>query len=117
MNDQHEVISAFIDDEPFDPQALADALADPAGRALLIDLIALRHVVQPTEAALRTPASPRRRNVLVAGAAAAGLVLALFGGYLVGQSRTVVASSDAPAATRIVQGPSEWQAPLPRGAQ
>ena len=50
MSDTHAVISAFLDDEPFDPVALADALSDPAGRALLIDLLALRHIVQPEEA-------------------------------------------------------------------
>ena len=44
MNTNHEVISAFLDDEPFEPQALAEALADPAGRELLIDFVLVRHV-------------------------------------------------------------------------
>ena len=39
MSDRHEVISAFIDDEPFEPRELARALADPSGRILLIDLV------------------------------------------------------------------------------
>jgi hypothetical protein len=46
MNETHEVISAFLDDEPFDASRLVEALSDPAGRDLLIDLIALRHLVE-----------------------------------------------------------------------
>ena len=45
MSDTHAVISAFLDDEAFEPVALAEALSDPAGRALLIDLLALRRIV------------------------------------------------------------------------
>jgi hypothetical protein len=44
--DTHEVVSAFLDDEPFDPADLAAALADPAGRQLLLDLVALRTLVR-----------------------------------------------------------------------
>ena len=47
MDDTRDVISAFLDDEPFDSNKLTEALSDPAGRTLLIDLIALRHLVQP----------------------------------------------------------------------
>ena len=39
MNNTHDVISAFLDDEPFDSSTLAEALSEPAGRDLLIDLI------------------------------------------------------------------------------
>ena len=46
MPDSHDVISAFLDDEPFDAAELAAALADRAGRTLLIDLIALRHLAE-----------------------------------------------------------------------
>ncbi len=42
MSSTHEVISAFLDEEPFDSEELMDALSDPAGRALLIDLVALQ---------------------------------------------------------------------------
>ncbi len=38
MSDSHEVISAFLDDEAFDANALAHALSEPAGRELLLDL-------------------------------------------------------------------------------
>ena len=42
----HEVISAFLDDEPFESADLAAALADPEGRRLLLDLMALRTLVR-----------------------------------------------------------------------
>jgi len=50
----HDVISAFLDNEPFDSQELAGALASPEGRDLLLDLIALRAIVQPEELRPRT---------------------------------------------------------------
>ena len=39
MNPTREVISAFLNDRSFEPDELAAALDDSAGRALLIDLI------------------------------------------------------------------------------
>jgi hypothetical protein len=44
-----EVISAFLDDEAFEPRALAEALAHPDGRDLLIDLVLLRHLAQSAD--------------------------------------------------------------------
>ena len=38
----HDVISAFLDNEPFDAQELSATLATSEGRDLLIDLVALR---------------------------------------------------------------------------
>jgi hypothetical protein len=105
-----EVISAFLDDEPFEPQALADALADPANRELLIDFVLLRHVAQSDESpavVMPTPA-PRsdRRLYLVAAAAA---VVALLGGYQLGQRQSADVSARPPEATRIVQSEPVWQ--------
>ena len=104
MSSAHEVISAFLDNEPFDFQELTSALSDPAGRALLIDLVALRQLVQPTDAlpAMRAPTSVWRRSWRIAAAAAA-LILALTGGYVVGERRSLTSSSEAPPATRVVQ--------------
>lgn len=103
----YDVISAFIDNEPFDPQALANALGDPNGRDLLIDFIALRLVVaadvtedlRPTRVATRT-----LRRIL----AAAAILLALGGGYAAGHrmalgTSRVTASDAAPPPTRVIE--------------
>lgn len=51
--DNHDVISAFLDNEPFDAAELAAALADPQGRELLLDLVAMRALVRD-----EAPAAP-----------------------------------------------------------
>jgi hypothetical protein len=104
VNNTHDVISAFLDDRPFEPEALADALDDPAGRTLLIDLIVLRRLVQPTDAVppVRV-AGPRRRSPWRALAAAAALILALGGGYIAGERRAATAPVEAPAPSRVVE--------------
>ena len=108
MSSSYEVISAFLDAEPFDAEELDRALSEPAGRALLIDLATLRRIVQPVDVvpALRSPnplRPPAARSVWRTAAAAAALVLALTGGYLAGERRAATASADPPAPTRIVQ--------------
>jgi hypothetical protein len=104
MSRTHEVISAFLDDEPFDAQELASALSEAAGRALLIDSIALRQLVQPAETAPPLVAHrPVARRPWRALAAAAALVLALGGGYMVGERRAITTSPEAPAPTRVVE--------------
>jgi hypothetical protein len=104
MSQSYEVISTFLDGEPFDLDELAAALSDPAGRALLIDLVALRGIVQPAEdvPALRVH-RPVRPPLWRVAAAAAALLLALGGGYVAGDRRSAVSSSEAPPPTRVVQ--------------
>jgi len=110
MSDRHEVISAFLDDEPFDSNALAEALSEPAGRELLIDLLALRHLMRTEgkEAAAQPVRRPWRAS-LPALVAAAAVLLALVGGYLAGERRGELAMSAAPPATRVVQAPAAWK--------
>jgi hypothetical protein len=108
MSDTHEVISAFLDDEPFDAQALASALSDPAGRAMLIDLVALRHIVQTNDVEPIRSGRPRL-SALRAVAAAAAVVVALMGGYLVGARRATASLTEAPTPTRVVQSATGWQ--------
>ena len=105
MNSTHEVISAFMDDEPFDRLELATALDDPAGRAILIDLLALRQIVQPSDAPPTMRRPPARGTAWRISAAAAALILALAGGYLAGAQRAVAtpANTTAPPPTRVVQ--------------
>lgn len=110
MTTNHEVISAFLDDEPFEPQALAEALADPAGRELLIDFVLLRHLTQPEESSsvlTLTPALRSKRSPYLVAAAA--VVVALLGGYQLGQRQPPDDSPQPPAATRVVQSEPVWQ--------
>ena len=116
MKDRHEVISAFLDDEPFDARALAEALSEPGGRELLIDLVALRTLVQPQPK--DTPAFTRPRPpVWQALAAAAAVLIALASGYAIGERRSSAAANDPPAASRIVQAQTTWQDPPAGGMQ
>jgi hypothetical protein len=111
MSDTHEVISTFLDDEPFDAGELVKALSDPAGRALLIDLIALRHVVEPD--ALVARSLPDRRRPWRPLLAAAAMVVALVGGYFIGEARNAIDTAEPPAPSRVVQA-NDWQS-LPAG--
>lgn len=74
----HDVISAFVDNEPFDPSELGVALADPDGRELLIDLIALRALVAEDAAAItalpRNAATLSPTRWIAAGFLAASLI-------------------------------------------
>ncbi len=115
MSDTHEVISAFLDDERFDSTVLVEALSEPAGRDLLIDLIALRHLAQ-TDGKDAHALNDHKSwcSSLRALAAVAAIFVALVGGYLAGAHRNSVAMSEAPPATRVVQAPTAWQ-DLPAG--
>ncbi len=110
MNDTHEVISAFLDDEPFDPSQLAEALSEPAGRDLLIDLVALRHLAQTDDEEPHTSRDPKPwRLSLRSMVAAAAVFVALVGGYLIGERRSQFAVAEAPSPTHVVEAPAAWQ--------
>ena len=114
MSTNHDVISAFLDNEPFEPQELSEALADPSGRALLIDLVALRKLAQPDEPMSTITLSPRRLPAGVRLAlAAAVLTLAVLGGYQLGE-RTGEQSLDPPAPTVTIKSSPAWQ-DVPQG--
>jgi hypothetical protein len=112
MNDTHAVISAFLDDEPFDAADLAAALSEPEGRTVLIDLVALRHIVQPDNmiAAMEARAGRSLWRPLLATAA---MLVALAGGYVIGERRAAVDVDTPPAPTRVVQE-TTWQI-VPQG--
>jgi hypothetical protein len=95
----NHVISAFIDNEPFDPIELRDALATAEGREELLDLIALRQVIQPA-AEVVAVAAPVRMTMRWTLAAAAAVVL-LLGGYTVGRTTT----ENTGAATTQISAP------------
>lgn len=106
MNPNHEVISDFLDGEAFEPSALGEALADPAGRDLLIDFVVLRYAAQADDVIGLTEPVARRppiRYLLVAAA----VLVALVGGYQFGQRQVEPGSTPPPAVTRVV--PVDWQ--------
>lgn len=108
MSANYEVISDFLDGEAFEPHALGEALADPAGREMLIDFIVLRYAAraQADDVAMRAEAPARRlpgRLLL----AAAAVFVALLGGYQFGQRNAGPEPRSAPEATRVVQ--VHWQ--------
>jgi hypothetical protein len=116
MNDRFDVISAFLDDEAFDPKELADALSHPEGRSVLLDLVALRHIVQPESDGALARATRKPQRTLAPALAAAAMLVALAGGYFAGQQRDSVNSSEPPAATRVVEAGGRWQ-DVPQGSQ
>lgn len=94
----HDVISAFLDNEPFDARELADALATPDGRDLLIDVIAMRALVQvPHDVPVRPAASRPVRPLLYAAAA---VLVASVAGYSLGR-QSEPAASPVPDATSV----------------
>ena len=109
MNESHDVISAFLDDEPFDAGELAAALSEPGGRELLIDFVALRHIVHTDgHAASAQPASVKR-SVLRLLLPVAAVLVALVGGYFIGERRSQFVTDAAPSPTRVVEASTEWQ--------
>ena len=71
-----DVISAFIDDEPFEPADLAAALGDPDGRQMLLDLVALRTLVrdEPGAAPAQVRATISRPKWIAVGFLAASVL-------------------------------------------
>jgi hypothetical protein len=110
MSDAHEVISAFLDDEPFTSSELSEALSEPRGRELLIDLIAVRQLTQTDRnAALALRDHKSKRTTFRALVGVAAVLVALVGGYFVGQRRGDEALTSPPPATRVVSASAAWQ--------
>jgi hypothetical protein len=106
MNPNHEVISDFLDGEAFEPHALGEALADPSGRDLLIDFVVLRYAARAEEPVLAVAKPPARRPLNRVLLAAAAVLVALVGGYQLGQRHVEPDLTRPPAATRVV--PVDW---------
>jgi hypothetical protein len=111
MSDIYDVIQSFADGEPVDPVELEAALADPDGRAHLVDIAVLRKLVKGTTAVASMPTGSGRtvRHPIRWLAAAAMVVMsASVGGYFLGErassgaglaSPTVVVDATTPTAT------------------
>jgi hypothetical protein len=78
MTDTYEAIAAFADGERVDADALKQELSEPAGRDYLIDLLALREVVNLNEP--RRFVIPRARSARLRWLAAAAVLFVVAGG-------------------------------------
>lgn len=113
MTEPLEIIAAFADGERVEPNALTLALSTAEGRDYLVDLVALREIVDRETTALAT-ALPRRRRLVSWVAAAAAVAVLATGSYFLGQRSaggerravdgTVATATDVPPApTRVIQ--------------
>jgi hypothetical protein len=122
---RQDVISAFLDEEPFNPADLGAALAEPGGRELLLDLIALRALVHD-EMASSADTTPRQRRRWIASGflAAAALFAAVvwmapsFLPHSAHASSGLSAAADAPPTVdRVIQFQPglDWHDTVPSG--
>jgi hypothetical protein len=123
VNSELEIIDAFIDGQRVDGDAIRRALADPEGRAYMVDAWLLREAVQEDETrasyAVTRPVS-RSAKPAPRWLVAAAITFSLLGGYATGRmtgrpaplavtppATTVVAQPSpafpVPAATRVIQ--------------
>lgn len=105
MTDHHDVIAAFVDQEPVNAQELSAALAAADGREYLIDLLVLRGLVQDVDVAGGLPkvagglqpagtgvgpaagiAGSAHRRLWLSTAAAALVAVGLSAGFLAGRA-------------------------------
>jgi hypothetical protein len=118
MHAEFEVIDALVDGECVDRDELKRALAEPAGRDYLVDVLDLRTLTVDTVPAVIALPGVRQRSWRSSMAAAAVLVLCVTGAYSVGQrvGRTaapVVAPAAPVVMDRTVPGGGLMQAPAP----
>ncbi len=122
MNSEIEIIDAFVDGERVDSAAIKRALAEPEGRAYLVDAWLLREAMQEDRARTSSVATPwvRSARPVQRWLIAAGVAAGLLGGYATGRitghgtqlpaappTTTAVAQPSpafpVPAATRVIQ--------------
>ena len=117
MSIKGSVISAFLDGERFSANDLEEALSEQAGRELLVDLLALRHIVQPHNAETSALPVPRAaRSAMRPALVAAAVIVALVGGYVAGQRRDGATLPEAPTASRVIEVAGAWQ-DVPQGSR
>jgi hypothetical protein len=115
MNETHTaIVSAFLDHEAVDPEALSAALDDPDARAALVDFVRLREGLGPASDALPASLQTLRRRPVVRtvalrwSAAAALLVLVFLAGWMAphpgGDGRGVTAPPDPVRVEKFVPG-------------
>jgi hypothetical protein len=106
------VVAALADGEDVDANALKEALADPAVRDYLVDLVALRQAVGRLNE--QSPLRWRERGSFssrVAWLSVAAALISLTAGYVVGQRS--VEAAPAPAVETVVHLEGAEPAPRP----
>ena len=116
MTEFEDVVQALVDGEPVDQQALERALADPEGRAHLIDLLVLRGFLRNSTLAQPVAGNRREaRGLRLRWLSVAALIVAVasLGGYVAGERRAASraaadssvanAAVDAPAPTHVIR--------------
>ena len=100
----HELLSALLDREPVDPDALAATLEHAEARALLVDFVRLRAVLQPDglDAPAVTSPPPARRTPARAMLQLAAAVLLVALGALAGHRLSPGDVEPPPEPTRVV---------------
>jgi hypothetical protein len=118
MTDIYDVIQAFADGEPVDPEELDRALADREGRAHLIDVLVLRGFVNepglaPLAPVAVAPARVVARPLRWLSIAALVTIAASVGGYVVGERAASGKQRNELAATSATNSASAPAAPTP----
>ena len=111
MSDRFDVIAAFADGEPVSAPELSAALAHEDARAYLIDLLALRGLLDGrTQLPVVTVGPPARSRTRWLTAAAALVVAGVAGGYSAGKHAVAPVGVDALSPGAVAPAPS---APAP----
>jgi hypothetical protein len=116
MDDQFEALAAWVDGEPVARTDVAVALETREGRDYVLDLMALRHMVDVTTPALASKVAPSHARRWPAFAAAAAVVLCAAGGFAAGRfvkPVQVVAPNRPEAVVVPVVTPVSITAPAP----
>jgi hypothetical protein len=118
VSSELEVIDAFIDGQRVDVSAIKRALADPEGRAYLVDAWLLREVVQEDETRPASAATEPRRRSGKSGQRwllAAAITVSLLGGYATGRfgGRPAPLFVAPPTTTAVAQPSQAFPVPAP----
>jgi hypothetical protein len=115
MDTQFEALAAWVDGEPVARTDVALALETPEGREYVLDLMALRHMVNVSTPSLASPSAAHRplRRWPAWAAAAAAVALFATGGFFAGRLASPSVITPAQAAVTPASAPSSISAPAP----
>ena len=116
MSSELEIIDAFIDGQRVDGEAIKRALADPEGRAYMVDAWLLREAIQEDETRTShavTTSVARSAKPAPRWLVAAAITVSLLGAYATGRltGRPAPLVGAPPAATVVAQPTSAFPVP------